>query len=220
MKTAFALICAVTLVSACASKNTLELTSNNRYKKYCTLGKLNITQCAKAQDEQVRLNEIERVKTERIAALRAEENAFNAPSAALPQEPYGSMIDGLLQADSRSWVYNKYRLNSVRDIRKIDLPNGDSKLKADFSYDGSGSGWLKVTERAGRAYCVEFHNFSGNCRGIGSSPSSGYAALAGVMALGVAASGSGGGGGSSNSEENFRRRMDNANRNNPNYTYQ
>lgn len=111
--------------------------------------------------------------------------------------PLDQMLDRLVQADSRTWAFNRYLSGSMSGSRYISGSNSSKNYVAQGSYKytsfagGVTSGWVKIKVVNSSLQCIEFHDQAGNCRAPGASLSA--QALVGVLAAGAAGAGSSGG---------------------------
>lgn len=108
------------------------------------------------------------------------------------------MLDRLVQADSRTWGFNRYVSGSMSGSRYLSGSSSSKNYVAQGNYKyvgfagGVSSGWVKIKVINSSLQCIEFHDQAGNCRAPGASLSA--QALVGVMAAGAAGAGSSGGG--------------------------
>ena len=160
-----------------------------------------------------RTNIVDYVERERLAALQARRDAEAAtqvrqqlaanPSRATPSRTAGrappsdaiAYFDGLIAEDASSWMMNRYDRGSMRNMKIIATSNGGQTkvVYGDYTYNGGQAGWVKAQFNNGELSCIEFWDFSGQCRPLGRSPSQGMAAgFAGALALGMMSGDNGG----------------------------
>ncbi|WP_157410333.1 hypothetical protein [Sphingobium xenophagum] len=108
------------------------------------------------------------------------------------------MLDRVVQADSRTWGFNRYVSGSMSGSRYLSGGSSSKTYVAQGNYKyvsyagGISSGWVKIKVANSSLQCIEFHDQAGNCRAPGASLSA--QALVGVLAAGAAGAGSSGGG--------------------------
>jgi hypothetical protein len=83
---------------------------------------------------------------------------------------------------------NRYDAGSARNSEVIDKRGSEYTVYSQYTYNGGRSGWVKIQFAGKKPECIEFHDFSGQCRAIGHSPGQAIAMGAVVMAVGAATS--------------------------------
>ena len=64
-------------------------------------------------------------------------------------------------------MLNRYDRGSVRNTRVVARSGADRIVYSDYTYNGGTPGWVQLYIVDGRLGCVEYHDFSGQCRPIG-----------------------------------------------------
>lgn len=94
-------------------------------------------------------------------------------------------MDAVVQLDSRSWVFNRYDIGSMSNVRVRDGDAG-SEAQGDYTYNGGTPGWVRVRFSGEDIQCIEYHDFAGTCRAIGDNPAR-RAAIMGMISVAGAA---------------------------------
>lgn len=97
-------------------------------------------------------------------------------------------FDGLIAEDAASWMMNRYDRGSMQNMKIIETSNGGRTkvVYGEYTYNGGASGWVKARFVNTKLQCLEFWDFSGQCRPLGHSPSQALAAgFAGSLAQGI-----------------------------------
>ncbi len=101
-----------------------------------------------------------------------------AASAQIPNAPRAVVLEGLaatldnvIRVDSRGWLMNQYDVGSVTNARMEESSRADRSgvLFGEYTYNGGRPGWVRVRIADGVAQCVEYWDFQGRCRAVGSA---------------------------------------------------
>ena len=103
-------------------------------------------------------------------------------------------MDLVVATDAQSWVWNRYDRGSMSNVQILSINGHSGVIYGEYTYNGGNQGWVKVKLTNGELECMEFWDFSGQCRPLGQSPSHGVVA---GFAQAMFSSGGGGGGSSS-----------------------
>jgi hypothetical protein len=101
-------------------------------------------------------------------------------------------FDQLVAEDASGWIMNRYDRGSMSNMKIVSsIEGGRTKIVyGDYTYNGGQSGWVKAKFTDEKLVCLEFWDFSGQCRPLGRSPSQGMAAaFMGAIAVGIMSSG-------------------------------
>jgi hypothetical protein len=80
-------------------------------------------------------------------------------------------MDKIVAVDAEGWVFNRYDVGSMTNVRVERLADGSADVHGDYTYNGGAAGWVKVHVVGGKLDCLEFWDFPGQCRPLGRSPS-------------------------------------------------
>ncbi|MDX2277403.1 MAG: hypothetical protein NW206_18300 [Hyphomonadaceae bacterium] len=133
------------------------------------------------------------------------ERAASAPAQGLGADLTAS-IDAVIASDSRGWMFNSYDRGSAHNAR-IEERSSDGRsavVFSEYTYNGGSPGWVRAQVQDGVFSCVEYWDFAGRCRPVGSASYAyqvaGALAVATLAAAAVgSASGGYGGGDATNS---------------------
>jgi hypothetical protein len=116
------------------------------------------------------------------------------------------LVGKMVQADSMSWMANKYIPDSVHNARYLSANKARTTYVAygEYGYSGffgGGTGWVKIHVTGGQVSCFEFWDQPGNCR----LP---WHSLSQQTIVSAAASAMTSGGGGTPSTDSLRRKSD------------
>jgi TPR repeat protein len=83
------------------------------------------------------------------------------------QAKIAQLLNAVIELDSHSWGFNRYRDGSVFNASVLSQAQDGSSItfKGSFSYLNNGDpGWAKLTVFKERLPCIEFWDFAGTCR--------------------------------------------------------
>lgn len=88
-------------------------------------------------------------------------------------------LDDLVRIDARSWIANRYKPKSMRNVRVIDSSHNGRVLtvKGDYTYNRNRYGWVKVKYVDGNFHCISYHDNS-SCRELGNNTTRQFMAAA------------------------------------------
>lgn len=98
-------------------------------------------------------------------------------------ETLARTLDTIIRADSRGWVFNRYDVGSMSNVRVLQRSDdGHSGIVyGEYTYNGGKShGWVKVRITKDNLDCLEYWDSPGECRRLGQSASQ-------VVSMGVVA---------------------------------
>ncbi|OYY79627.1 MAG: hypothetical protein B7Y43_00705 [Sphingomonas sp. 28-62-20] len=79
-----------------------------------------------------------------------------------------TLLDRIVEADSQSWMANRYQRGSMHGARYLTSNKAHTTYTAqgNYSFSGfaSGTGWVRVRVRDGALDCLEFWDQAGSCR--------------------------------------------------------
>jgi len=135
---------------------------------------------------------------DRVAAISSDQSPATAEIAPrVPPRPASSLdrsLDAIVQADSRSWVFNRYDVGSMSNARVISRskPQRSVVIYGEYTFNGGSRGWIKARIKHGVVACVQFWD-GPSCRSLGQPASQALlgALLRGAMSGGGGSSGSG-----------------------------
>jgi len=98
---------------------------------------------------------------ERLAAAEAAYRALPDAGAGLTRQ-----LESFVQADSQGWMFNRFDIGSVHDVKIL---NGSAKtgtllMKGVYTYNGGMSGWVMVQLYEGKFGCIQFWDAIIGCR--------------------------------------------------------
>lgn len=152
------------------------------FQKYCSPGEL--AACRDLGDryfpDLVKATEVQGVDGKAINIAWPSKGTATSREAELAK-----ILDYLIAMDSRSWLLHSYSPGSVYNVEILNESKDKTSglVFANFKYtDGSGA-WVKAKIGKGGVSCLEFHDFAGQCRPVGSNPAVGMAMMAIVSAM-------------------------------------
>jgi len=86
--------------------------------------------------------------------------------------PFEQNVDKVITADSRSWLFWRYDIGSVKNTKYLERSkkNNSALIYSEYTYNGGQAGWVKLRIAEGKVACIEFWN-EGACRPLGQPPS-------------------------------------------------
>jgi hypothetical protein len=121
-----------------------------------------------ARELQTEVSELQ-VKIEPAARVRVRE-AYVGPvvyRAVTPMTELDRVMDRVVTRDSWGWMFNRYDRGSVRNTRFEARVGRDRLVYSEYTYNGGARGWVRLYIIAGVLNCVEYHDFQGTCRPVG-----------------------------------------------------
>lgn len=105
-----------------------------------------------------------------ILALLAAIFTLLAACSAQAAQDLTQIVENIVMVDARGWAFNKYLPGSMRKVEVIPSGGGIATLYGEYkfaSFQKVKSGWVKIRLRNGSVECIEFWDFSGDCRPLG-----------------------------------------------------
>lgn len=110
-----------------------------------------------------------------------------APAEGTQLGGLAATIDAVIRVDSNGWLMNRYDRGSVTNERILERSDDGRSLIAygEYTYNSGQPGWIRIRMRGGEVECMEYWDFAGRCRPLGTAS---YGAQLAIGLLAAAAS--------------------------------